>query len=119
MTSILEALEDIAEEAVEEAKELIDQIGDFIQSEAQKVIAAAANTNFGTKILNLMSLAQSQNLSGAEKLAAVIGAAEKAAQDFLAIGGWEGVFRAVKDFVAGIVQLLYADFIKAFAPKPA
>lgn len=117
--SILAIIEDIEHSVVAEAKDLAHHLGEFIQSEAQKIIAAAANTNFGTKILNLMSLAQSQNLSGAEKLAAVIGAAEKAAQDFLAMGGWTGVFRAVKDFVAGIVQLLYADFIKAFAPKAA
>lgn len=117
MTSLIDAIEDIGEEIVEEARELVHRIGDFIQSEAQKVIAAAANTNFGTKILNLMSLAQSQGgLSGAEKLAAVVDAAKDAAHKFLEIGGWTGVFRAIKDFVAGIVQLLYADFIKAFKP---
>jgi hypothetical protein len=120
MTSILEAIEHVGEEVVDEAKDLVHDLGGFIQSEAQKVIAAAANTNFGTKILNLMSLAQSKGgLSGADKLKAVIAAALDAAEQFLAIGGWSGVFAAVKDFVAGVVQMLYADFIKAFAPKAA
>lgn len=117
--SVLSVIEGIEQEAVTEAKALVGRLETFIESEAQKVIAAAANTNFGTKVLNLMSAAQNTSLTGAQKLAAVIQAVIDAATEFLALGGWAGVFAAVKDFISGVVQMLYPDFIKAFAPKPA
>lgn len=117
--SILSIVESVEHAAVEEAKALAGKLEHFIESEAQKVIAAAANTNFGTIILNLMSAAQNHDLTGTQKMTAVIEAAIKAATEFLSIGGWAGVFAAVKDFIAGVVQLLWPDFIKAFQPKAA
>lgn len=117
--SILSAVETIEQSVVDEATALAGNLEQWIVSEAQKVIAAAANTNFGTVILNLMSAAQNTSMTGAQKLAAVIEAGIKAATEFLSIGGWSGVFAAVKDFIAGMVQMLYPDFIKAFAPKAA
>jgi len=115
--SILAEIHSVEQTVVDEAKALAGKLKSFIQSEAQKVIAAAANTNFGTTILNLMSEIQNHSLTGAQKFEAVLAAAVTAATNFLSLGGWSGVFAAVKDFVAGVVQMLYPDFIRAFAPK--
>lgn len=116
MNTILAEVESIEQEVVAETKAVVAKVGSFIKSEAQKVMAAAANTNFGTIVLNLMSAAQNTTMSGADKLSAVVTAIEKAAADFLSAGGWSGLFLAVKDFVAGVVQMLWPDFTKAFAP---
>lgn len=117
--NILAEVETIEQDVVDDTKALVASIGTFLMSEAQKVMAAAANTDFGTTVLNLMGAVQNKSVSGADKLTAVVTAIEKAATDFLSAGGWSGLFVAVKDFVAGVVQMLWPDFIKAFAPATA
>lgn len=117
--TILTVVESLETAVVDDAKSLIGKLETVLKSEAQKVVAAAANTDFGTTILNLMSEVQNSSLTGAEKMAEVVQAAIKIGTEFLGAGGWAGVFSAVETFLAGVVQFLFADFEKAFAPKAA
>lgn len=106
----------IIDTAVAEAKIVFAGIEAFVEGEAKKVIVSAAGTNFGTKIANLISLEASKTATGAEKMAGVVGAAVDLGNEFLAAGGWEGVFVKVEHFVEGVAQLIFAD-IAARLPK--
>lgn len=102
--------------AVAEAKAVFAGIEAFVEGEAKKVIVSAAGTDFGTKIANLISLEASKTATGAEKMAGVVGAAVDLGSEFLAAGGWSGVFAKAEHFVQGVAQLIYAD-IAAKLPK--
>lgn len=102
----------LIDEIVEEAKAGFELVTDFVKGEAQKVVIVAANTDFGTTVLNLMSAAESKQLSGTEKMAEVVAGGVHLATEFLALGGWSGVFAAAEHFVEGVAQLLFADFAK-------
>lgn len=106
----------IIDEAVAEAKTVFQGIEAFVEGEAKKVIVAAAGTNFGTEIANLISLEASKTATGAEKMAGVVGAAVSLGEEFLTAGGWTGVFVKVEHFVEGVAQLIFAD-IASKLPK--
>lgn len=115
--SILSVVDSLESAIIEDAQVLITKLETVLKSEAQKVIAAAANTDFGTTILNLMSAVENHGLTGAQKMTEVVAAGIKIGTEFLAAGGWSGAFAAAETFLSGVVQFLFADFEKAFAPK--
>lgn len=107
---IVEEAKSVVTELVDEAKAIIANFGTWLRSEAQKVLLAASQTTFGTHILNMISAVNGVAASGQDKMNSIVSAALTLGEDFLAGGGWTGVFTAVADFVRGVAQMLFADF---------
>lgn len=112
MTNIVS---EITDELIADAKAGLAEIGDFIKGEGQKIIVVAANTNFGTTVLNLISLESSKTATGAEKMAGVVQAGLSLGEQFLAGGGWTGIFASAEHFVQGVAQLVFTDFAAEMA----
>lgn len=97
-------------------KEGVAQGLDWVKSEAMKVVVLATQTNFGTKLLNLVSLFDNdKTISGAERMNRIVAALIGVGEDLLAAGGWSGLFASVKHFLQGAIQLVFNDFAAGMA----
>lgn len=92
---------------------------DWIKSEGMKVVVLATQTNFGTKLLNLVSLFHSKTMTGAEKMKAIIQSLIGIGTDLLNGGGWRGLFASVEHFLQAAVQLVFNDFAAGLAKVKA
>lgn len=98
--------------AIEWVKARFHEATDFLKSEGQKVIVLFAQTDIGTKLLNMMSALWSQTASGSDKMNAVVAAAVDIGEKFLTGGGWAGLFASAADLVRAAAQLLFGDLKK-------
>jgi hypothetical protein len=116
--SILNLIEIEIEPIVAEAKALAGKAVTFLATELKslplRAIAFIKETSLGTAIANLISAAEASGASGADKLTAVIAAAEKAYAAFVANGGLSGLVTAGASILRALVEVFVADFKTAF-----
>ena len=104
-------------EVTEEGLKLLEEAGhavvSFVSTEAQKVVNLAKDTHLYTEAMNAISNAEStfkdKSKSGAEKMAWVVQELITIGTEYLANGGWSGIFAQVSDFLRALVQLVFND----------
>jgi hypothetical protein len=102
---------ELADDAVDFLKEAGHELKEFIVTEAQKaVIFLKQNEPLVTKALNLISLAASKSVSGADKMNGVIAAITDIAHTFIAEGGFSGLLAKGVDLVREFAQSVFNDF---------
>jgi hypothetical protein len=110
---------EITDEVATLLKSAGQEIETFAISETHKVVALFINSDYGTKILNLISLAEAfgkqDGKTGAQKFEAVVAALVGDATSFMAAGGFPGLVLAAENLARAAVQLVFADFVAEMA----
>lgn len=102
---------EVTDEALAILKEAGHEVVTFVSTEKQKVVNLAKDTHLYTEAENAISNAEStfKNGTGAEKMAWVVKELIQLGTEFLAAGGWSGLFTAVEHFLQALVQLVFND----------
>ena len=82
---------------------------DFIDTEADKVVAALKQTEIGDAVADSIRAIKDANLSGQEKFAAVVGEIGPVVLDYVISGGIPAVLDDVEDIARQLVQSVYND----------
>lgn len=113
---------EITDEVATLLKSAGQEVETFAISETHKVVALFINSDYGTKILNLISLAEAfgkaDGKTGAQKFEAVVAAIVADATSFMAGGGFPGLVLAAENLARSAVQLVFNDVVSRLT-KPA
>lgn len=111
---------EITTEIVDEAKAIFASFEGTVKSDATKVVVAATQASgISAAILNIVSDLSSKTMTGAQKMAAAIKDLLNIGIQFLAGGGWAGLFATVEHFLTSAIELVFTDFAADLAKVKA
>lgn len=82
---------------------------DFIETEADKVVAALKQTEIGDAVADSIRAIKNADLSGQDKFAAVVSEMGPVVLDYVISGGIPAVLDDVEDIARQLVQSVYND----------
>lgn len=88
----------------------VDEAGNFLSLESDRVVAALKQTSLGTVVANVISAVDNDDLSGSQKFEKVLSAVGPEVLNYIQRGGVPALIDDVEDIARQLVQSVYNDF---------